>query len=134
MKKKIGELYNKPIVEGDKNLVKDYEIHINDLISGKNKEDNIKTVYYEKNYEDRKELYNYLNEFLTPYFNQYDSVFVNTITIIPDDSSTPYVFNIAERPNSAYINLWYREKGMTTNEYVISISPEREDYNIFYED
>lgn len=30
-KKKIGEIYNKPIVIGDKNLVEDYEIHIDDL-------------------------------------------------------------------------------------------------------
>jgi hypothetical protein len=32
MKRKIGEIYNKPIVEGDKNLVRGgAEIHINDL-------------------------------------------------------------------------------------------------------
>lgn len=33
-KRKIGELYNKPIVEGDKNLVKDYEIHVDELSGG----------------------------------------------------------------------------------------------------
>jgi hypothetical protein len=31
MKKKIGEIYNKPIVVGDKNLVKNNEIHISQL-------------------------------------------------------------------------------------------------------
>lgn len=30
-KKKIGEIYNKPIVIGDKNLMNDNEIHIDDL-------------------------------------------------------------------------------------------------------
>jgi hypothetical protein len=31
MKKKIGEIYNKPIVIGDKNLVNKNEIHKDDL-------------------------------------------------------------------------------------------------------
>lgn len=33
-KRKIGELYNKPIVEGDKNLIKGYEIHVDQLSGG----------------------------------------------------------------------------------------------------
>lgn len=32
MKKKVGELYHKPIVVGDKNKVENYEIHIDDLV------------------------------------------------------------------------------------------------------
>lgn len=32
-KKKIGEIYNKPIVIGNKNLVKEYEIHIDELVN-----------------------------------------------------------------------------------------------------
>lgn len=31
---KIGELYNKPIVKGDKNLVENHEIYVDDLING----------------------------------------------------------------------------------------------------
>lgn len=34
MKKKIGEIYNKPIVIGDKNLVTKNEIHKDDLSAG----------------------------------------------------------------------------------------------------
>lgn len=45
MKKKIGTLYGKPIVEGDVNLVTTNETHINNLQSQSNKEDN-KVEYY----------------------------------------------------------------------------------------
>lgn len=33
-KKKIGEIYNKPIVIGDKNEVEKHEIHIDELNAG----------------------------------------------------------------------------------------------------
>lgn len=33
-KKKIGEIYNRPIVIGDKNLKKDYEVHVDELGGG----------------------------------------------------------------------------------------------------
>lgn len=38
MKRKIGELYNKPIVEGDKNLVTKNETHISELQGNSNNE------------------------------------------------------------------------------------------------
>jgi hypothetical protein len=43
MKRKIGEIYNKPIVEGDKNLVRGggAEIHINDLQTNNSSSSNV---------------------------------------------------------------------------------------------
>lgn len=47
MKKKIGEIYNKPIVVGDKNLVKNNEIHISQLTIVKgNRSITVKTENY----------------------------------------------------------------------------------------
>ena len=48
MKRKIGELRNIPIVEGDKNLVREgTEIHINDLQSkGSSGEGSSRVEYY----------------------------------------------------------------------------------------
>lgn len=47
MKRKIGEIYNKPIVEGDKNLVREgTEIHINDLQSNSSSGGGSKVEYW----------------------------------------------------------------------------------------
>ena len=52
MKRKIGELRNIPIVEGDKNLVrKSTEIHINDLQTGSSSSGGGKMEYYKLNKE-----------------------------------------------------------------------------------
>ena len=60
MKKKIGELYNKVIVEGDKNLVTKNEIHKSEL-EGKGGEGGEGAMFVDANsYEDRKQLYNYI--------------------------------------------------------------------------
>lgn len=41
MKKKVGELYGKPIIEGDKNLKTNNEVHISELTAG---EENVGSV------------------------------------------------------------------------------------------
>jgi len=41
MKRKIGEIYNKPIVEGDKNLVTKNEVHKSELSGGEGQENSM---------------------------------------------------------------------------------------------
>jgi hypothetical protein len=45
-KRKIGEIYNKPIVEGDKNLVTNNEIHKSELSGGSGSGSGIRNVEY----------------------------------------------------------------------------------------
>lgn len=45
-KRKIGEIYNKPIVEGDKNLLTKNEIHKNELSGGSSGGSGIRNVEY----------------------------------------------------------------------------------------
>lgn len=52
MKKKIGEIYNKPIVTGDKNLVTKNEIHESSLGDNSNNNEVIKPYYIKSIYEE----------------------------------------------------------------------------------
>lgn len=49
MKKKIGEIYNKPIIDGDINLKTPNEIHKSELIGGGNSSGKVKEWYYKFN-------------------------------------------------------------------------------------
>lgn len=61
MKRKIGEIYNKPIVEGDKNLVTKNEVHKSELSGGEGGEEGEGTMFVDADsYEDRKQLYDYI--------------------------------------------------------------------------
>lgn len=51
MKKKIGEIYNKPIVTGDKNLVTKNEIHESSLGGGNSGSSDVEYFYYRLNTE-----------------------------------------------------------------------------------
>lgn len=44
MKKKVGELFNKPIVIGNPNEFEDYEISLKDLLEGKLSLEDIKEL------------------------------------------------------------------------------------------
>lgn len=44
MKKKVGELFNKPIVIGNTNEFEDYEISLKDLLEGKLSLEDIKEL------------------------------------------------------------------------------------------
>lgn len=50
MKKKIGEIYNKPIVIGDKNLMTKNEVHKDEINGGSKEYDDLNTYLY---YDDR---------------------------------------------------------------------------------
>lgn len=50
MKKKIGEIYNKPIVIGDKNLMTKNEVHKDEISGGSKEYDDLHTFLY---YDDR---------------------------------------------------------------------------------
>lgn len=50
MKKKIGEIYNKPIVIGDKNLMTKNEVHKDEISGGSKEYDDLHTYLY---YDDR---------------------------------------------------------------------------------
>lgn len=54
-KRKIGEIYNKPIVEGDINLKTPNEIHKSELSGGGNSSSEVKVWYY-KDVSDTKEM------------------------------------------------------------------------------
>ena len=57
MKRKVGKLYNKPIVEGDINLVTSNEIHKDNLITTSSKKDNIEYFLYSE-LDDSSRLFN----------------------------------------------------------------------------
>lgn len=44
MKKKVGELFNKPIVIGNPNEFEDYEIPLKDLLEGKLSLEDVKEI------------------------------------------------------------------------------------------
>lgn len=84
-KKKIGEIYNKPIVIGDKNLMNDNEIHVDEL-KGSGMEDDI--LYILNEYHDMYE-YNLTKKLYTQANSghniQYDNVPFDSDSRIKDD-------------------------------------------------
>lgn len=67
MKNRVGTLYGKPVVIGDKNLVTDNEIHVSNLSNSKTDEDNDKIEYF---------------KFKEPHSRIEDSVFIQIIATV----------------------------------------------------
>jgi hypothetical protein len=130
MKKKIGEIYNKPIVVGNKNEVTKNEIHKSEL-EGKGGEG---TMFIDANsYEDRKQLYNYIANIVK---TDKDKYLADRLIIVNNwvDSPNGFVavtfsivfsdcFSIYSEPNLSY-----------GNSPVCILRNEDEDYQVDYAD
>lgn len=106
MKKKIGTLYGKPIVEGDINLITNNEIHINNLNSNKNESDNESVnnsniKYYKVIFDDSNEqfveVFNFLST-LSIHSAIVENRIINRILISVSGSDNSYVGAIPTNP------------------------------------
>lgn len=95
MKNRIGTLYGKPVVIGDKNLVTDNEIHVSNLKSDKADDTQTEYCYYKV-----KEVFGDEKERL----NMILYGFTNTKNIICHFSGDKYANMYVEMPFSSYAN------------------------------
>lgn len=94
MKRKIGEIYNKSIVEGDKNLKTKNEIHVDELSN--NSGGGNKLNYSSKSQDDLALLYNKLNSIL----GENEEFFViKNLGITIDDN---LIYQVNERARTNY--------------------------------
>jgi hypothetical protein len=103
MKKKIGELYNKPIVIGNKNEVTKNEVHIDELSS--NSEEGNKLNYSSDSQDDLALLFNKLH-YLVEEKGEYSNIQDLGITL---DGETLYEVSNLHRTYSGVIMMNYRD-------------------------
>lgn len=132
-KRKIGELYNKAIVEGDKNLVTKNEVHKSEL-EGKGGEGGEGTMFIDANsYEDRKKLFNYIASIIKTERDKYLAdrlIIVNNWEGMPDGFIAA-TFNIVF---SDSISIYPEPSLSYGNSAICLLRNEDNDYQIDYAD